>query len=113
MKSLQKSRRAVFISGLVFIALAFSIGILSPDTHQSLKGTADSTLPSGVHIPININRADEDALCLLDGIGEKIAEDIINYRETNGDFKSKEDIMNIKGIGEKTFEKIKNYITVE
>lgn len=113
MKSLQKSRIIIFVLGLLFIILAFIMAFLSRGTHQSLKSTADATLPQGVHIPININSAGKETLCLLEGIGEKTAEDIIAYREAKGGFENEEDIMNIKGIGEKTFEKIKNYITAE
>jgi len=59
---------------------------------------------------ININEADAELLMTIPGIGEKRAGDIIAYREENGGFKTIEDIMEIKGIGTKTFEKIKNYI---
>jgi competence protein ComEA len=62
---------------------------------------------------ININTALAADLMLLPGIGEVMAERIIEYREENGRFKKTEDLKKIKGIGEKKFEKIKNYITVE
>ncbi len=61
---------------------------------------------------ININAAGTEELILLPSIGEGRAEDIINYREENGDFSSIEDIMQVSGIGEKTFEEIKEQITV-
>lgn len=61
---------------------------------------------------ININTASIDELTAIKGIGEVKARDIIDYRITNGTFKTKEEIMNVSGIGEKTFEKIKDYITV-
>ncbi len=48
----------------------------------------------------------------LDGIGEVIAERIIEYREENGGFSSTEEIMNVKGIGEKRYENIKDNICV-
>lgn len=112
MKNLQKSRVIIFILGLVLIFSAFAVGVLSPDTFDSLESSTESTLPEGVHIPININTADEETLCLLAGIGEKTAEKIIIYRSENGGFETVEEIMNVEDIGEKTFEKIKNYITV-
>ena len=62
---------------------------------------------------ININTADKDELTSLDGIGETIAERIIEYRDANGFFGNTEDIKNVKGIGDKTFENIKDFITVE
>jgi competence protein ComEA len=62
---------------------------------------------------ININTADVLRLTELKGIGEKTAQKIIDYRTQNGSFESIEDIMNVEGIGDKTFEEIKDYITVE
>jgi comEA protein len=62
---------------------------------------------------ININSAYAADLQLLPGIGEVIAERIIEYREQKGVFKRADDIKKIKGIGDKKFEKIKDYITVE
>lgn len=62
---------------------------------------------------ININNALAGDLTALPGIGEAIAERIIEYRGQIKSFKRTEDIMNVKGIGEKKYEKIKEYITVE
>lgn len=61
---------------------------------------------------ININTADEKELDSLPGVGPAKAEDIISYREENGGFQSIEDIKNVKGIGESSFEKLKDKITV-
>lgn len=113
MKNLNKARIILFIAGLIFIIATFLTGILSVKTHYDLRSSSDCTLPSGIHIPININTADKDTLCLLDNIGEKYAEKIIDYRTEHGNFESKEDIKNIKGIGDKKYEEIKNYITAE
>lgn len=62
---------------------------------------------------ININTADTNTLSTLDGIGEGLAQRIIDYRKNNGNFEVIQDIMKVSGIGEKRFEKIKDYITVE
>lgn len=61
---------------------------------------------------VNLNTADREELTRLPGIGEKLAEEIIRYREENGDFGRIEEIMEISGIGEKTFQEIKEQITV-
>ncbi|MBR5452179.1 MAG: ComEA family DNA-binding protein [Clostridia bacterium] len=61
---------------------------------------------------VNINTATVTQLQRLEGVGEKRAGDIIAYREQNGPFKSIEEVMNVTGIGEKTFEKFKDDIEV-
>ena len=62
---------------------------------------------------ININTAGEKDLISLKGIGPVFAERIISYRDTDGPFKSIEEIMNVKGIGPKKFDKIKDSITTD
>lgn len=61
---------------------------------------------------ISINTADLDLMITLPGIGEEKAKTIIAYRNEHGLFEKIEDIMNVSGIGEKLFEKLKDYITV-
>ncbi len=62
---------------------------------------------------INLNKADESELQNLPGIGPSKAAAILEYRETNGAFKSVEDLKNISGIGDNTFDKLKDLITVQ
>ncbi|MEK7068758.1 MAG: helix-hairpin-helix domain-containing protein [Patescibacteria group bacterium] len=62
---------------------------------------------------ININTADKTALSTLNGIGDVKAQAIIDYRGTNGQFGKIEDIMNVSGIGDATFNKIKDHIRVQ
>lgn len=61
---------------------------------------------------ININSANLSQLDSLSGIGPTYAQRIIDYRSSNGGFKSIEEIKNVKGIGDKTFEKFKDKITI-
>lgn len=61
---------------------------------------------------ININTATLEQLQLLPGIGESIAQRIIDYRAQNGNFTATEDLMKVSGIGEKKFDNIKDYITI-
>lgn len=61
---------------------------------------------------ININSANLEELKKISGVGDVKAQSIIEYREKNGGFKSIDEIKNIDGIGEKTFEKIKDKITL-
>lgn len=61
---------------------------------------------------ININTASKEELCNLSGIGSGKAESIINYRRENGNFRTIEEIMNVEGIKDGLFQKIKDKITV-
>ena len=61
---------------------------------------------------ININTASVDELQKLPRIGDSVAQRIVDFRKKNGPFQKIEEIMKVKGIGEKTFEQIKDKITV-
>lgn len=61
---------------------------------------------------VNLNLATKEELMTLNGVGEKKAEKIIDYREENGSFKVVEDLKNVNGFGEKSFESLKSYITI-
>ena len=60
----------------------------------------------------NINKADKSFLKYLNGVGEKTAANIVDYRTEHGEFKSLSELLNVPGIGQKTYDKIKNYITL-
>ncbi|MDX1584080.1 MAG: helix-hairpin-helix domain-containing protein, partial [Thermoanaerobaculia bacterium] len=70
--------------------------------------------PTGDSQPvININTASVEQLMLLPRIGEKTASQIVAWREQNGAFKKATDILQVKGIGDKSFELLKPYIVLE
>ena len=62
---------------------------------------------------ININTATKDELMQLPGIGEVKAQNIIDYRNKNGKFTNIDDLINVSGIGEKTLDKIREFITLD
>ena len=62
---------------------------------------------------VNINTATIDELAKINGISETLSEKIVEYRETNGEFKTLEEIMNVTGIGVKTYEKIRDFICLK
>src|SRR5262245_44240224 len=61
---------------------------------------------------VNVNSADAFQLALLPRVGPSVAQRIIDYRKQNGPFKKVEDLMLVRGIGEKTFLLIKPYVAV-
>lgn len=84
----------------------------SNSTTSSANNNTNKNSTSNQKKIININTATKAELTSLSGIGDAKAEDIINYRTQNGNFKSIDDIKNVKGIGDAIFAKIKDYITV-
>jgi competence protein ComEA len=85
-------------------------------THPGAAGAAQA--PSGarakadVPAAVNINTASVKELDALPGIGAKTAALIVEYRQKNGPFKKIEELMNVRGVGEKSFLKLKPQLTV-
>ena len=78
-----------------------------PENNAELSGNSDLTNK------VNINLADKSALMTLTGIGATRADAILQYRASHGKFKKIEDLMLVEGIKEKTYDKIKDCITVQ
>lgn len=74
--------------------------------------TSDKSITEQDSKLININTSSASELQSLNGIGEKKAEKIIQFREENGSFKTIEDLKKVDGIGEKTFDSLKSQITI-
>lgn len=62
---------------------------------------------------VDLNKADKETLMGVSGVGEKLAQRIIEYRQDRGGFKAQEELKNIKGIGKSKYEAIKEYFVVE
>ena len=81
---------------------------------ERLTGADPSALPErSLGETVNINTADLTALASLPGIGETLAQRILDYREQHGNFSCVEALMNVDGIGEGRFEMVRNYVIVE
>jgi len=82
----------------------------SPAAAQSKAPRTASAAPAvGI---VNINTATAKDLEALPGVGPKTAERIVEYRQKNGPFKKIEELMNVRGLGEKNFLKLKEHLTV-
>lgn len=91
------------------------ITVYSSDTEGYSQDDTDGGVPAEKGITggkVNINTADSVTLQTIPGIGPSKAARIIEYRESQGRFKKIDDIKNVTGIGDMTFENIKGYITV-
>jgi len=86
------------------------INIIQGETSATVKGEDSDQVEIE---KININEADITELDKLPGVGPARAQDIIDYRDQNAGFDSIEEIKNIKGIGDATFEKMKDMISVD
>jgi len=101
---------------LVLTGLMLAIGTLG--TTEAREHSAQTT-NSEVHQPagdtstkIDLNTADQIALESLPGVGPRTAQLILEYRTETGGFKKVEELMNIKGIGEKTFLRLRELVRV-
>jgi competence protein ComEA len=95
------ARRAALVAGVLGVFL------LAPSVTHAQAPTAEKAAPV-----VNLNTASAADLENLPGVGAKMAERILEYRQKNGPFKKIEDLMNVKGIGEKNFLKLKARLTV-
>ena len=97
-------------------AAAFSpdfspVGIIYSETPTTAAATTDNTVPPT--LKVNINTATLEQLMLLPEIGEVYASYILEYRQDIGKFTSIEQLLDVKGIGQKRFQAIKDFVTIK
>jgi len=101
-------RTVLSIAAVVFLAGALPSAAAPGQTSTRAQSASKPSLTTIV----NINTASASELDALPGIGAKTAALIVEYRQKNGPFKKVEELMNVRGIGEKNFLKLKPQITV-
>jgi competence protein ComEA len=93
------------------VLLILGLGI-SAQAGQGASPRSTPAAKTSVSGPLNLNTATVSQLETLPGIGKSTAQRILEYREKSGGFKKIEDLMNVRGIGEKNFLKLKPLVTV-
>jgi len=97
----------IVIAALLVAALSAATSAAQDTTRRT-----SAAAPASASAPVNLNTATAAQLETLPGIGKATAERILEYRQKNGSFKKVEDLMNVRGVGEKSFLKLKPLVTV-
>ena len=107
-------RVLLMLLAVMAMAIVPAAAAQEPKTPAPAAKAARASKPAAAPAsPINLNTATQAQLEALPGVGAKAAQRILDYRKQNGPFKKIEDLMNVQGIGEKSFLKLKPQLTVE
>ncbi|MBI3048315.1 MAG: helix-hairpin-helix domain-containing protein [Acidobacteria bacterium] len=96
---------------MIAALLVLALGATAAAAQEGSRLPAPRTTPEAT-VPVNVNTATMAQLETLPGVGPALAQRIVDYRQQNGGFKKIEELMNVRGIGEASFLKLKALITV-
>ena len=91
---------------LVFVLVCASAAPVAAAPAAAPKASASEARP------IDLNTADSAALETIPGIGKSLSQRILKFREKNGPFQSVDDLLKVQGVGEKSIQKLRPYLTV-
>jgi competence protein ComEA len=89
-----------------------NVSRVSPKEVKIALGRMEARKLLAFSIPLDLNRVSLEDLCLIPGIGESLAREIVTYREGRRGFRSVEEVKNVKGIEEKKYQSLKTFFTV-
>ena len=94
------------------MTVACALAVCCAATIHAQSDRTGGKVTADVSAQLNLNTATQAQLEALPGIGASTAQRIIEYRQKSGGFKKVEDLMNVRGVGEKSFLKLKALVTV-
>ncbi len=96
----------------VWMVVFFCLVMTAAAAQPAGPAPAGERTGTRAELQVDLNRAGESELIKVPGIGPALAKRIIEFRESHGPFRRVEDLLKIRGIGEKSFQKLKPYLTV-
>lgn len=98
--------------GLCLLAFGLALPVRAASPKSPRARTASAPSAAAATGTVNLNAASPEQIALLPRVGIKVARRIVDYRKANGDFKKIEDVMEVKGVGEKLFVSLRPHLSI-